>query len=37
MLQIERGRLLIGRPTRILRSATTMPGVGVAYGRGGSL
>jgi hypothetical protein len=36
VLHIERGRLWMGRPTRILRSATTMPGVGVAYGRGAS-
>ncbi len=37
VLTIERGRLWIGRPTRVLRSWTTMPGVGVAYGNGGSL
>jgi len=34
---MERGRLWIGRPTKVLRSWTTMPAVGVAYGRGGSL
>ena len=34
---IDRGKLWIGRPTRVLRSWTTMPGVGVAYGNGGSL
>ncbi len=36
VLQIDKGKLWMGRPTRILRSATTMPGVGVEYGRGGS-
>ncbi len=36
VLHIDNGRLCMGRPTRILRSATTMPGVGVAYGIGGS-
>jgi hypothetical protein len=37
VLHIESGILWMGRPIRILRSATTMPGVGVAYGIGGSL
>jgi hypothetical protein len=33
---MESGRLCIGRPTRVLRSWTTIPGVGVAYGIEGS-
>jgi outer membrane lipoprotein-sorting protein len=30
VLTIERGKLWIGRPTKVLRSWTTMPEVGVA-------
>jgi hypothetical protein len=36
VLHKESGMLWMGRPTRVLRSDTIMPGVGVAYGMGGS-